>query len=220
MAEFIKCARCKHALPVDGFGINRKQERSKTCKACNEQKVKWAKKKRDTTYDLNPEQWKEHPVYAGYYASKSGGVVNGKTKKPIGVVKASGCIELSLRVPTTLTMLAHRFVYEAFNGAIPDGMYVRHINEVKDDNRIENLEIVSKSDSMKRSSKMTGRQKRPAKPCIGHMEGDDKEIAFKSSGEAQRITGCHNKLILDVCNGIMNTTTSKTDGSKWVFRYA
>lgn len=34
----------------------------------------------------------------------------------------------------------HRMTWEAFHGPIPDGMVINHLNGVKTDNRIENLE--------------------------------------------------------------------------------
>ena len=37
----------------------------------------------------------------------------------------------------------HRIIYEMFNGPIPDGMQIDHINGVRDDNRIENLRVVT-----------------------------------------------------------------------------
>ena len=37
----------------------------------------------------------------------------------------------------------HRLVYEAFNGPIPEGMQIDHINGVKDDNRLVNLRCVT-----------------------------------------------------------------------------
>lgn len=38
--------------------------------------------------------------------------------------------------------LIHRLVYESFNGPIPDGMQVNHINEDKTDNHLENLNLM------------------------------------------------------------------------------
>ena len=37
----------------------------------------------------------------------------------------------------------HRLEYEAFYGKIPDGMQVNHINEIKTDNRLENLNLMT-----------------------------------------------------------------------------
>ena len=39
----------------------------------------------------------------------------------------------------------HRIIWEMFNGPIPDGMEIDHINRIRDDNRIENLRLVNKS---------------------------------------------------------------------------
>lgn len=36
---------------------------------------------------------------------------------------------------------AHRLVWSAFNGPIPEGMQINHLNEVKTDNRLENLSL-------------------------------------------------------------------------------
>lgn len=38
----------------------------------------------------------------------------------------------------------HRVVWEEHNGAIPEGMTVDHINNDKTDNRIENLQLLSR----------------------------------------------------------------------------
>lgn len=37
----------------------------------------------------------------------------------------------------------HRLVWEAFNGTIPDGKEIDHINTVRDDNRLSNLRVVT-----------------------------------------------------------------------------
>ena len=42
----------------------------------------------------------------------------------------------------------HRLVYEAFNGQIPEGLQVNHINEVKTDNRLENLNLMTHKENV------------------------------------------------------------------------
>ena len=46
----------------------------------------------------------------------------------------------------------HRFVYEYFNGIIPKGYQINHINEDKTDNRLENLELVTQKENIRKRS--------------------------------------------------------------------
>ena len=48
--------------------------------------------------------------------------------------------------------LMHRYVWQKEKGPIPDGWDIHHINEVKGDNRIENLECLPKSEHTRRYS--------------------------------------------------------------------
>lgn len=41
----------------------------------------------------------------------------------------------------------NRLVYEAFNGEIPDGMEVNHINEIKTDNSVWNLNLMTRKEN-------------------------------------------------------------------------
>lgn len=43
--------------------------------------------------------------------------------------------------------LAHRLVWEAFCGPIPDGLEINHINCIRSDNRLGNLELMTKSEN-------------------------------------------------------------------------
>lgn len=42
----------------------------------------------------------------------------------------------------------HRLVFEAFNGKIPEGLVVNHLNEIKTDNRLDNLEICTHKENI------------------------------------------------------------------------
>lgn len=47
------------------------------------------------------------------------------------------------KLNTVLNCSVQRIVYESFNGQIPTGMQVNHINEDKTDNRLENLNLMT-----------------------------------------------------------------------------
>lgn len=47
---------------------------------------------------------------------------------------------------------AHRIIWEMHHGPIPEGMEIDHINHVTDDNRIENLRLVTRKENCKNVS--------------------------------------------------------------------
>lgn len=78
------------------------------------------------------------------------GVVYGRYGRPVGYHGTNGYMHVSLSEGNrTRKLLAHRIIWESVHGPIPPGLEVNHLNGVKDDNRIENLEVVTKGDNQR-----------------------------------------------------------------------
>lgn len=85
-----------------------------------------------------------HP--SGFRVDPANGIVFGLTRRPIGVPNDRGYVQVRLG---TKSLAAHRVVYESVHGPIPKGKEINHINGVKDDNRIANLELVTPSENLR-----------------------------------------------------------------------
>ena len=101
---------------------------------------------------------KEHPDYKGYFCSDDGKVFSAKVKGGQGKLNYSYLREVAYKTDRygylSFTVsyteddgkrvvkypTVHRFVYETFNGPIPDGMTVDHIDNNKSKNGVTNLQ--------------------------------------------------------------------------------
>lgn len=80
---------------------------------------------------------------------------------------------------------AHRIVWEMHMGKVPDGMEVDHINHIRDDNRIENLRIVTKECNMSNksiyknnSSGVTGVNQRKCGKWVAQIQSGGKKVGL------------------------------------------
>ena len=103
---------------------------------------------------------------------------------------------------TTRTYKVHRLVWTAFNGPIPEGMQVNHINEVKTDNRLCNINLMTPKENMNWGT----RTQRVSKPVIQYdLAGNVVKGDWSSTMEIQRQTGYLNNNISDCCRGKRKT---------------
>lgn len=77
--------------------------------------------------------------------------------------------------------LIHRLVYEAFYGTIPEGMQINHINEIKSDNSIWNLNLMTPKEN---SNWGTGTKRCTLKRLNGKMS--KKVYQYNIDGEFVR----------------------------------
>ena len=168
------------------------------------------------------EEWKDINGYEGKYQVSNLGRV--KSIKWQGVIKETiftpwinrcGYYLVSLRKEGKKTgFLVSRLVYEAFNGPIPEGMQVNHINENKADNRLENLNLMLPSENCKWATRTKRIMKQIKKPVTQILPDGTEYFTFFSARDAEEITGIPHQTIAKCCKGKQHSTY----GFKW--RYA
>ena len=98
--------------------------------------------------EVDLEHWRDVPNHSDYLVSDMGVIINKKTKLILRYTDRHGYKRINLQGNT---YGVHLLVWRAFKGEIPKKMQIDHINGIRDDNRLENLRLVSGSENMKNS---------------------------------------------------------------------
>lgn len=103
------------------------------------------------------------------------------------------------------TYKVHRVVYESVTGEpIPEGLQVNHINEIKTDNRFENLNLMTHKENInwgtrtERAAKARINGKRSK--AVGAFKDGKLVMTFASTNEAGR-NGFEQSAVAACCNG-------------------
>jgi hypothetical protein len=95
----------------------------------------------------------------------------------------------------------HRLVYKAFNGNIPEGMEVNHINEIKTDNSVWNLNLMTRKENVNWGTAIKRRAENNSQTILQLTYPEGKFIKeWSSAAEAGR-NGFNQNLISLCCNG-------------------
>ena len=158
----------------------------------------------------------KHPVFSNYTANKDGDIYSLKRKKIINKNKDSNgylffnICSKKLEKPKIYSQ--HRFVYEVFRGPIPRFFEIDHINGVKTDNRIKNLQLLTHKQNIEKSKN---------KAIISTCIETGKERRFISIKKAAIELDINAGSISNICckRKSYKKATSKKDNQKYIFRF-
>ena len=171
-----------------------------------------------------------HPIYNLYAASKDGNIIHIIKQVPHeGNKTYTGYMMCSVRKhgqSGQKSYKVHRFIWECFNGIIPSEMQIDHINDVKDDNRLSNLQLLTPSENSKKSVKNRYysfvKDTHKNRKCVRATNKDTGEITyFYSMYATQQHLAINHLLIKRVCENqkYYKSVRSKKDGHYYTFQY-
>ena len=157
------------------------------------------------------EIWKEIPNYEGYQVSNLGRVKSLERIDALGHRLKEKILKPQLdgryyqvclcKQSVKKHYRVHRLVWEAFNGQIPEGLQVNHINEVKTDNRLSNLNLMTSKENCNWGS----RNERISKPVLQFTLDNILVKEFPSAIQIERELGFSCGNIVNCCKGRYKT---------------
>ena len=171
------------------------------------------------------EIWKDIEGYEGLYQVSNLGRVrscdwilthrNGKKYKRDGKLLALKNHNGYLRVglgghKLQKWFFVHRLVYETFVGPIPEGMQVNHINEVKTDNRLENLNLMTPKENSHWGTGRDRSDRHRKRPVTQILSNGSVFFSYFSAIDAESELGIPNSNIVKCCKGIRKTAGGYT----------
>lgn len=175
------------------------------------------------------EVWKDIPDYEGYYqasnfgrirsldrevAGKAGSVQvrKGRVLKP--ELNKSGYLLVMLSKNSKHKMFSiHRLVYSAFYGSISEDYEVNHIDEDKTNNRLENLNLMTRKENNNWGTHNQRVAKALSKPVVAIDDSGNIALEFLSANEAGR-NGFNQGHLSACCLGERRTHR----GYRWKFK--
>lgn len=171
--------------------------------------------------------YKVHSVYNLYAASEAGD--NIVKRDYIGNKQHDEYMKCMVRKYSQKnykTYYSHRFIWECFNGQIPDDKVIDHINNKKYDNRLCNLQLVTPSENSKKAAQNRDhtflKNSRRNKKCVKATNINTKEVSyFNSMNWCEQHLSVNRGNIKKVFDGVKyrKSCISKKDGCSYRFEY-
>ena len=203
------------------------QDKSKLIKKDKAKLVKNDKLKLD---EKDISKYMIHQTYDLYAAAEDGTVINIEKKKQlIGNKNHTGYMLCSVKKSGEQgwkSCHVHRFVWECFNGKIPDGKVIDHCNDDKEDNRLCNLQLMTQQQNCKKSAKKRdykfAAQNHKNRKCVEATNKDTGEKSyFNSMSVVQQHLGINAGIVKMAAEGLNKCKSgkSKVDGHYYTFEY-
>lgn len=164
------------------------------------------------------EEWRDIKGYEGKLQVSNLGRVKSLNYNRTGVEKI---LQLSLHSNGYLEFktyknrwLVHRLVYETFVGPIPKGMQINHINEVKTDNRLCNLNLMTPKENTNWGQARYKQRKPQLIPVTQYLLDGTPYFTYFSASDAEKDLGIFHNNIIKCCKGKLKTAYG------FIWRYA
>ena len=169
------------------------------------------------------EIWKDIPNYERIYQASNLGRVKSLKRLKEKILKpqmdSSGYYQVYLCKQSVVKhYMVHRLVWIAFNGQIPEGYEINHLDERPVNNRLENLSLVTHKENMnygtgiERGHNQLINGKR-SKPVLQFDLNNSFIKEYPSVMQAERELGFNNGNIVNCCKGKQKTAY----GYKWKY---
>ena len=157
-----------------------------------------------------------HPICTNYEANRNGIVRHTVNKKPIGSLVNRGYYKITVYDNgKKKSFTSHRFLYECFHGKITDKRVVDHINNIRIDNRLDNLQLLTPSENTKKDHK-GGKSLPPIKIRAINTETGE-SFDYESISKASRDLIIYLGNISNILNGTYKTALSKKYNKRFRF---
>ena len=166
--------------------------------------------------DKFPEEWRPVKGYESLYDVSNWGRMRSLKFGKVRVLKPckgkDGYFRVGLRkVGKYKCFLVHRLVWEAFNGSIPEGYEINHIDENKHNNRLDNMNLLTHRQNMNWGTGIKKRSENNSQAVLQLTLDDELVKEWPSATEAGR-HGFKQGAISRCCRGKLK----QYKGFKWV----